>query len=219
MINNIIFDFDGVLVDSEILVAKAISNYLKEAGYLFEEKRFAEFAGKKTVQVISSLSDEFSIKDKNKFYDDVMNLSLNIYRNELVAIKGANDFLKFCNFKIFIGSNSVKKRILEGLKKVKLDKYFNNNQVYSFDMVERPKPHPDIYLKVINENNLNIQETVVIEDSAVGIKSALAAGIKVIGITAGGHWYPERDINELYNHGATAVINSFDKLEQTINNI
>ena len=57
MIKNIIFDFDGVLVDSEILVARAFSKYLKNLGIIMNEGDFANFAGKKTFQVIEILSD------------------------------------------------------------------------------------------------------------------------------------------------------------------
>ena len=72
MIKNIIFDFDGVLVDSEILVAKAYVKYMKNFGIeSLDEKQFANFAGKKTVQVIEILSQKYSIKDKEKFYTDI----------------------------------------------------------------------------------------------------------------------------------------------------
>ena len=66
MINNIIFDFDGVLVDSEMLVAKSFSRYMNNLGYDFQEQNFAQFAGLKTFEVISILSKKFSIRDKKK---------------------------------------------------------------------------------------------------------------------------------------------------------
>ncbi|SVA12078.1 uncharacterized protein METZ01_LOCUS64932 [marine metagenome] len=71
MIKSIIFDFDGVLVDSEILVAKAFSRYMIESGYDFNHKEFSKFAGKKTFEVISHLSDKFSIEDEEEFYDKI----------------------------------------------------------------------------------------------------------------------------------------------------
>ena len=60
---------------------------------------------------------------------------------------------------------------MDGLRFVGLDKIFLSNQVYSFDMVQKPKPDPDIYLKVLNDNSLNIEETIIIEDSGVGVKA------------------------------------------------
>ena len=216
MINNIIFDFDGVLVDSEMLVAKSFSKYMNNLGYDFQEQNFAKFAGLKTFEVISILSKKFSIRDKKKFNEDIMNIVTTIYLKELEPVKGAYKFVKNSNLNLFIGSNSVKKRILQGLKKVKLDKYFKSDKVYSFDMVDKPKPFPDIYLKVIYDNNLKKNETLIIEDSSVGVQAGVAADIKVIGLTAGGHWYKERNNNELFDAGAVEVIDNFDKLSYFI---
>ena len=212
MINNIIFDFDGVLVDSEILVARAFTKYMNNFGFPFEEKEFSKFAGFKTVQVISILADRFTIKNEKKFYDEIMNIATNIYLNELETVKGAYKFVQDSNLNLFIGSNSLKIRILDGLKKVKLDEFFKPSQIYSYDMVKMPKPNPDIYLKAIYENGLNKKETVIIEDSIVGVKAGVAADIKVIGITAGGHWYKERSNKELYEAGASEVIDTYSKL-------
>ena len=113
---------------------------------------------------------------------------------------------------VFLTFTVVKKRILQGLKKVKLDKYFKSDKVYSFDMVDKPKPFPDIYLKVISDNNLKKNETLIIEDSSVGVQAGVAADIKVFGITAGDHWHKERSNKELYEAGASEVIDTYSKL-------
>ena len=92
MINNIIFDFDGVLVDSEILVAKSFTKYLNNAGFPFEEKEFFKFAGLKTFEVISILAKNFTIKNEKKFYDEIMNIASNVYSNDLETVAGAYEF-------------------------------------------------------------------------------------------------------------------------------
>ena len=149
MIKNIIFDFDGVLVDSEILVAKAFAKYMQNFGIDTDEKEFASFAGKKTVQVIDILSKKYSIKDQEKFFTDIMEIASNIYKKELTTVKGAYDFVSNLKLNMFIGSNSMKERIIDGLQRVKLNKYFKPEQVYSFDLVDNPKPDPDVYLKTL----------------------------------------------------------------------
>ena len=216
MIKNIIFDFDGVLVDSEILAAKAFSRYMIRFGVDISEKEFANFAGNKTVNVVEILSKKYSINDKKKFYNDIMNIASNIYKNELTIIDGAYNFINNKKLNIFIGSNSTKNRIIDGLQKVKLDKFFKPEQVYSFDLVKNPKPYPDIYLKVIKDNNLNKDETIIIEDSVIGIKAAVNAGVKVIGFTAGGHWHENRDEKELLAAGAIFVTNDYNKIDKII---
>ena len=216
MIKNIIFDFDGVLVDSEILVAKAFAKYMQNSGIDIDEKEFASLAGKKTVQVIDILSKKYSIQDQKKFFTDIMDIGSNIYKKELATVKGAYDFIRNLKLNIFIGSNSMKDRKIDGLQRVKLDKYFQPNQIYSFDLVEKPKPDPDIYLKAIEENNLIKAETIIIEDSAVGVMAGVAAGVKVIGLTAGGHWHEKRDEKELLEAGAFAVTNDYKKINELI---
>ena len=216
MIKNIIFDFDGVLVDSEILVAKAFAKYMQNFGIDTDEKEFASFAGKKTVQVIDILSKKYSIKDQEKFFTDIMEIASNIYKKELTTVKGAYDFVSNLKFNMFIGSNSMKERIIDGLQRVKLDKYFKPEQVYSFDLVDNPKPDPDVYLKALEDNNLIKTETIIIEDSTVGVMAGVAANVKVIGLTAGGHWHEKRDEKELLEAGAFAVTNDYKKVFKLI---
>ena len=216
MIKNIIFDFDGVLVDSEILVAKAFAKYMQNSGIDIDEKEFASLAGKKTVQVIDILSKKYSIQDQQKFYRDIMGIASNIYKKKLTTVKGAYEFVSNLKLNIFIGSNSMKERIIDGLQRVKLDKYFKPEQVYSFDLVDNPKPDPDVYLKALEDNNLIKTETIIIEDSAVGVMAGVAANVKVIGLTAGGHWHEKRDEKELLEAGAFAVTNDYKKVFKLI---
>ena len=72
MIQNIIFDFDGVLVDSEILVIRAFCEYLRGLNIIITEKEFASYTGNKTINVIEKLSSRLGIKDTEKFYNDIM---------------------------------------------------------------------------------------------------------------------------------------------------
>ena len=216
MIKNIIFDFDGVLVDSEILVARAFAKYMQNLGIKVDEKEFANLAGKKTVEVINILSEKYSITDTQNFFNNIMEIASNIYKKELTIIKGAYDFVSNQKNNLFIGSNSMKDRIIDGLQRVGLNKYFKEKQIYSFDMVKNPKPDPDIYLKAIDDNNLIKNQTIIIEDSAVGVMAGAAAGAKVIGLTAGGHWHEKRDEKELLEAGAFAVTNDYKKIFELI---
>ena len=212
MIKNIIFDFDGVLVDSEMLVARSFSKYLGKRNINFTEQEFSVYAGKKTVQVIDELSKKFSIQNKEEFFEDIMSIANDIYSQELTAVNGAKVFLEQNYYNFLIGSNSVRKRILFGLEKVEFENFFDFNKVFSFDMVEKPKPQPDIYLAAINAHQLDKNETVVIEDSAIGVLAGVAAGIKVIGLTAGGHWYKDRSTKELLDAGAFKLTDSYETL-------
>ncbi len=216
MIKNIIFDFDGVIVDSEILASKAFSKYFNNMGHKFKENDFFQYAGMKTVQVIEILSKKYGITNKKKFTNDILELVADIYSNDLKLVNGVQKFIMNSNKNHFIGSNSNKDRIIKGLRIVGLSDMFINNKIYSFDMVKKPKPHPDIYLKIINENKLTLNETIIIEDSGIGVKAGSSAGVKVFGITAGKHWHLKRDKNELFDNGAINVFNDYNTLAMSI---
>ena len=216
MIKNIIFDFDGVIVDSEVLVSKAFAEYFIKIDNSLTEEDFYEYAGLKTIDVIDILSKKFNINNKKKFQSEIFEITSNIYYKNLELVQGVKKFVLNTNKKLFIGSNSNKKRIIEGLKIVGLSSIFYEQKVYSFDMVKKPKPSPDIYLKVLYDNNLNLEETLIIEDSGVGVKAGTLAGVKVFGLTAGKHWHSKRDTNELYINGAINVYDSYKNIERAI---
>ncbi|MDC3178515.1 HAD family phosphatase [Pelagibacteraceae bacterium] len=216
MIKNIIFDFDGVIVDSEVLASNAFAKYFSKFDKSIKEEQFYKYAGKKTVEVIDLLSAKYKIDNKEKFTNEIFDIVAEVYSRDLKLVDGAKDYISRSNRNHFIGSNSNKDRIMDGLKLVGLDKLFLSDNVYSFDMVKRPKPDPDIYLKVLNDNSLNIEETIIIEDSGVGVKAATSAGVRVFGLTAGKHWHSNRDKNELFDNGALNVFSDYTSLSKAI---
>ena len=124
MIKNIIFDFDGVIVDSEVLASKAFAKYFSKFDYTIKEEQFYKYAGKKTVDVIDILSVKYNIEDKEKFANDIFDIVSEVYSKDLKLVDGVKDFISKSNRNHFIGSNSNKDRILAGLKFVGLDKFF-----------------------------------------------------------------------------------------------
>ena len=162
MIQNIIFDFDGVLVDSEIIVSRAFRQYLGNLNIEVSEKEFANFAGNKTVDVITQLSNRFNIQNQQKFYNNIMSIAGKIYNKNLTSVIGVEKFIRKIKQKKFIASNSGKERIIQGLKNVDLYQFFEEKNIYSFDMVKKAKPEPDIYLKIIKDTKINLEETIII---------------------------------------------------------
>jgi len=219
MIQNIIFDFDGVLVDSEIIAGRAFSRYLSQRNIIFSEQEFCEtYSGNKTINVVSDLSTKFNIKEKEIFFQEVMAIANHIYSNELTTTTGIKELLNTIKHKKLIGSNSPKERIIKGLKKVNLGKYFDEDNIFSFDMVESPKPNPDIYLKAIEVTGIQPKNTIIIEDSIVGVQSGIAANIKVVGLVSGGHW-AGRSSQILLDSGASAVAKNYKELINIIDKL
>ena len=193
--------------------SEAFTKYFNNLGFSLKEENFYKFAGMKTVEVIDQLSKKFKIKDKNKFFEEKFNKISQIYLKDLKLVDGVKKFIQNSKKNHFIGSNSNKERIVAGLKIVGMSNIFPSEKIYSFDMVKNPKPEPDIYLKILNENSLNNNETIIIEDSAVGVRAGRSADVRVFGLTAGKHWHSDRDQNELYDSGALNVFDSYKDLQ------
>ena len=173
------------------------------------------------ISVVKHISDRVGVMNLGQlveinFTNEIFDLVAEVYSKDLKVVDGAKDYISKSDRNHFIGSNSNKDRILDGLKLVGLDKFFLSDQVYSFDMVKKPKPDPDIYLKVLNDNSLDREETVIIEDSGVGVKAATAAKVRVFGLTAGKHWHSNREKNELFDNGALNVFSDYESLGKAI---
>jgi len=83
-------------------------------------------------------------------------------------------------------------------------------------MVKKPQPEPDIYLEVIENADISPDETIIIEDSVVGVQAGVSAKIKVIGLTAGEHWFAERTSKVLIDAGAYTVVKTYEDLLKII---
>ena len=219
MIKHLIFDFDGVIVDSEILAAKAFSQTLSNMNINYKPEYFAEkFAGNKMITVVENLSLKHEIGNKKEFFNNVMKLVSNIFNEELKPVLNIKQLLISNNLNRFIASNSGKQRIIKGLKIIGLNSFFHYNNIYSFETVKKPKPSPDIYIKVVEENNLYKNEVLVLEDSITGVTAAKLANLKVIGITAGTHWN-NRSPKSLIEAGACTILDSFLEFEDLLRKI
>ena len=163
--NSLFFYSWSIGCRSNSFLARAFCQYFAKKNIIFNEKEFAYFAGHKTIDVIEDLSKKFEIKDKKNFYDEIMKIANNIFKTDLSSINGVRSFLKNVNKRVFIGSNSGKKRIIEGLNQSNLKHFFEEKNIFSFDMVKHPKPSPDIYLKVL-EDGVILKSEVCIFSSA-----------------------------------------------------
>ena len=183
------------------------------------KKSSINFQEKKTIQVVSELSLLYNIKDKKKFFSDIMSIAQYLYTHKLTTVNGVENFLINTKHFRLIGSNNIKERIIAGLKKTNIYNFFSEDLIFSFDQVGLPKPKPDIFLNAINKSGIKKNETLIIEDSAIGVQAAVAAGVKVVGLIAGSHWHKERSTKELYNSGACGVVNNYKEMILILNKL
>jgi beta-phosphoglucomutase len=184
MIKAVIFDFDGVIVDTEHLHYEAINTVLSQYGHSIGEKEISENVGLTSRQVYTKLKEKLNLPED---VDTLVMKKREIYL--VLAAKKAElmpnvaefiQYLKANNFRVAIASSGFRVQIHTILDKYGLRGHFET--IVSIDDVKNPKPHPEIYLEAIKRLGLKSSECIAIEDSDKGIASAKQAGIKVIAV-------------------------------------
>ncbi|WP_332065915.1 HAD family hydrolase [Bartonella sp. CB189] len=208
-IDLVIFDCDGVLVDSEYLAAKIGSQLLKQTGYEISPEELSEhYAG---LTFLDSLK-EIEKKTKKPISAHLIDKMSDIFRaqikTELHAINGIKEAIKVIQsrYPYCICSNAASADIQEMLTIVELYDVFKN-KIFSAPEVgtKKAKPAPDVFLFAAQKLRVNPENTIVVEDSTHGVHAAKTAGMRVIGFTGGSHSYLNHS-NALVDAGAETSI-------------
>ncbi len=180
----VIFDCDGVLVDSEPLANTVYVQMLAEYGHhVNSEEYLRKFSGAAIVTRLASSSEQLNWTPPSDFYS-VFNSRLSaLAKNQLKPVPGIHDLLKSLTVPVCIASNGSRDEIKLRLKIAKLTEYFGN-AIFSGHEVPNPKPAPDVYLAAAQTFNTPPTKCVVIEDSVPGVTAAVRAGMKVYGHAA-----------------------------------
>jgi HAD superfamily hydrolase (TIGR01509 family) len=203
----IIFDCDGVLVDSEIIAAQVESHLLTEAGYPISVEEMGErFAGLTWRDILLQIEKEADIPLSASLLDKSEKLLDARLARDVKVIEGVKFALARLTTQRCICSNSSSARLDMMLTKVGLKPYFENHIYSAKDLgPDRVKPKPDIFLHGAAQFGVAPERCLVIEDSSHGVHGARAAGMRVIGFTGASHTYPSH-ADRLTDAGAETVI-------------
>lgn len=179
----VIFDCDGVLVDSEPLTSRAMQRALAGHGLRLElDEIRARFHGVSNAQVHDTVLRHWGVQ----LPDDVESLIEEAERvaveDGLLAIPGVADAVRAvaaAGIAICVGSNGSPDAIAQRLRLTGLYPWFEG-RLFSAAMVARGKPHPDVFLLAAETMQISPPECVVVEDSDAGVQAALAAGMRVL---------------------------------------
>ena len=209
----IIFDCDGVLVDSEIIAADVESKLLTEAGYPISIEEMGErFAGMTWQNILFQVEREASIPISASLLDKSEKLLDMRLEQDVQAIADVEAALSRLKLKRCICSNSSTARLEMMLGKVGLKRLFAPHIFSAKDLgADRVKPKPDIFLHGAEQMGVSTERVVVVEDSVHGIHAARAAGMRVIGFTGASHTYPSH-ADKLTDAGAETVISRMNDL-------
>lgn len=193
----IIFDCDGVLVDSEIITTKHFIQHLHNFGYPISiEEAIKRFTGISDKMVYEAISKETGIIFTTEQIDHIQSQVHYSLHGEVSAIIGISELLatlKKNGNDICVASSGTLEKINNSLKVTGLIKYFHAQNIFSVQNVKKAKPAPDLFLLAAKKMGYASKDCIVVEDSVAGIEAAIAANMRVIGFLGGSHthydWY------------------------------
>jgi HAD superfamily hydrolase (TIGR01509 family) len=187
----IIFDCDGVLVDSEVLSCRCLAQALEGCGIALEFTDALElFLGRSTSVVLQHYAGEGRALP-DSFVSDLKARTRESFRISLQPIPGIALLLAELKTPHCVASSSDLDRVSFSLERTGLSRFFDNH-IFTSEMVARGKPAPDLFLYAAEKMRAQPAKTLVIEDSVSGVAAAKAAGMQVWGFVGGSH-YESRD--------------------------
>jgi HAD superfamily hydrolase (TIGR01509 family) len=203
----IIFDCDGVLVDSEIVSFEAEAEMFAEIGIgLTAHDLLTRFLGTSSASMFAAIEQENGIKLPPAFAEQAARRTLEAFDRKLKPIPGVAELLANLPDRKCVASSSEPPRIRHSLSLAGILHHFEPH-IFSATQVKRGKPAPDLFLLAAESMSVAPARCLVIEDSVAGVTAARAAGMAVLGFTGGSHCLAGHDEN-LRTAGAQEVFES-----------
>lgn len=212
----IIFDCDGVLIDSEIIAAKVEAKLLQDAGVkITAEEIMTRFSGMNFQEMMQDIEREAEVPLSASMLD-ICEQKIDKDLKRVKIIEGAQALVAGLQVPKCICSNSAAYRLdntltLTGLKPLFGEHIYSARDVGS----KKPKPAPDVFSYAIEKFGADPKKTIVLEDSVHGVHAAKAAGARVVGFTGASHIQPGH-ADRLTEAGAETVINNLRDFPEVI---
>jgi len=214
----VIFDCDGVLIDSEIIAARAQSRALAAHGIaITPEEAARRFAGIPDADMWQTLQQESACSLPEGFAREYADGLAATFRQELRALPGAAETvaaLRERGLQVCVASSSTPPKLETALKLVGLWDEFAPH-VFSTAQVAHGKPAPDVFLFAARQMRAAILDCVVVEDSVPGVRAARAARMRAVGYVGASHNGPDQR-QRLLDEGASDVIDDLRRLPELL---
>lgn len=214
----IIFDFDGVLLESEFEGNRQLAALLTDLGHRTSvEEALRHYVGLSGQQFIDAIEARIGAPLPPEFHDRLEEHSVGALREGIRAVVGAVEFVASlpAGLPKAVASSSSTRWIQGHLAHLGLADAFGGHIYSGREHVERGKPHPDLYLHAAEQLGVDIGRCVVLEDSKVGAEGALASGATVVGLAAGSHCLDGHS-EMLRATGVKHVAGSFDEVRRLL---
>lgn len=212
----IIFDYDGVIADSELLNNTVMAELLTEIGLPTTlDDALTTYLGKRWLDCEAIISERLGAPCPQELQAEWTRRCHDRARRDLTAVAGFNNFLAGRNEPRCIASSSPPDWIELGLRRFNAHDHFAGSIFSAAVHVSRGKPHPDLFLYAADAMKAAPERTLVIEDSPTGVEAGIAAGMTVVGLCAGGHIRGDH-AQRLRGAGAHEVVDGYANLEKRI---
>lgn len=214
----VIFDCDGVLIDSETISCSTVASILARHGVPTDMPEvLARFLGRSA----NAVTDHYVRTAKRPlplyFVEEWRTQLFEAFARNLTPIEGAREAIEALGIRYCLASSSDEARIELTLRKTALWDLFEG-RIFSATMVANAKPAPDVFLLAAAAANVAPERCLVVEDSVTGITAAKAAGMTAYGFTAGSHFDITDQTQELLRAGADRIIGSMKELQARLAN-
>ena len=184
----VIFDCDGVLVDSEVLFNRIAAEEFTRCGVPMDtETAIARFTGISAPNMIATIEAETGKTIPEDFAQRCRARANEVFDAELEAIAGIDAVLAAHAPRRCVASSSSPTRIRRSLRSTGLYGHFEDDAIFSAVMVENGKPAPDLFLHAAAAMGAVAADCIVVEDSRAGVQAGVAAGMTVLGFTGASH--------------------------------
>jgi HAD superfamily hydrolase (TIGR01509 family) len=188
----VIFDCDGVLIDSELISTAVMVEMLRPLGIVFDQRHVLEhFVGHPYPVVAGKIAASHGAPLPENFEGAYRAALLARFTRELTAMPGIMEVLDALAVPYCAATSSAPERARESLRIAGLAGHFGE-RVYTVSMVQRAKPAPDLFLLAAQRMAIDPAQCLVVEDSPLGIAAARAAGMSVWHFTGGGHFAAQK---------------------------
>ena len=210
----VIFDCDGVLVDSEPLSMRVLLGTIAEAGAVIDAAQGYEiFLGKSLASVTEILRTDYGVDLGNHALDRMHERLYALFRRELRPLPGVAEVLAAMAVPFCVASSSQLERIRLSLDVTGLRPHFGDH-IFSASMVAHGKPAPDLFLHAAREMRVEPDRCIVIEDSPAGVDAAKRAQMRVFAYTGGSHAQSASHRSLITSLGPTLVFEHMSELPE-----
>lgn len=203
----VIFDCDGVLIDSEIISAQMLQVEAKTFGLdIPMDYILTHYVGRSYPKVLTDIQSQFAITLPDNFETLYRNRLIEALTAELQPTLHIAEVLSALNVPFCVATSSTPQRLAHSLAITGLARFFHHDNTYTASLVKNGKPAPDLFLLAAERQGVAAANCLVIEDSLFGIQAGLAAAMTTVRFTGGSHI-----VDKTAAAGATWVFDDFSR--------